>query len=206
MLICLPIACCFVHTARAEKRSENRAYLWCPKCKMLNIWFLAGKVCQHLFWNNQMNCDECFIRTPVISYSQRFKTKEQLQQDGTLDIPMHVYSESDCGRASLNPIENGYTGSETVGKEGEICFWLKGQQRLFGELELGLSWEKDQIWVDRKNRVGSSGWGWWSGLTYRGSNSLLGLQTCRDLEGCFWEVMGRRPQTHSGARSQGQMM
>lgn len=89
-----------------------------------------------------MNCDECFIRNPVISYCQRFKTKEQLQQDGTLDIPMHLYSESDCGRASLNPTENGYTGSDTLGKEGEICFGLKGQQRLLGGAGTGAELRK----------------------------------------------------------------
>lgn len=85
------------------------------------------------------SCDECFIRTPIISYCQRFKTKEQLQQDGALDIPMHLYREWGCGRASLNPTENGHMGSETLGKEGEIYFGLKGQQRLLVELELGLS-------------------------------------------------------------------
>ena len=75
-------------------------------------------------------------------------------------------------------------------QEGEIYFGLKGQQRLFGELELGLSWEKDQGWVDRKNRVDSSGWGWWPGQTYRGSNFLFrteDLQRLREgVSGKWW--------------------
>lgn len=70
-------------------------------------------------------------------------------------------------------------------------FWTERTAKAFGELELGLSWEKDQGWVDRKNRVSSSGWGWWPHRPTEEANLLLrsGLKTCRDLErvmGMWW--------------------
>ena len=77
-------------------------------------------------------------------------------------------------------------------QEGEIYFRLKGQQRLFGELELGLSWEKDQGWVDRKNRATLQGGGDGLAQTTEGATVCSGLKTCRDLERVFLGNAGEK--------------